>query len=162
MVATILFWLLGIIVSRFVPASLLLVHGVSLVTALTYFLWACGLAAIIVSFGQLRKLKIQVVKLTDLRCSNLMMQCEKIKAAYPDYAGSLSSPTYLPTGNKDEGARAAIYGFNLRLSDFSADLLALVKNTAKIDVTKPNPSGTASDIGEALREIHNRLQLWLF
>jgi hypothetical protein len=94
-------------------------------------LWLSGLVAIAVSFIQLRKLKIQVVRLADSRCSDLMMVCEKIKAAHPNYAGSFLAPTYLPNGTHDEAARAAIWGFNGRLADFSEDLLKLVKSTGR-------------------------------
>ena len=145
--------------NKFIPADRLLA-SLSLRGLVTYALWLCTLTAIATSYFELRKLKRAFAQRVDERCSELLSICNNIKKTYPNYAGPLDAPTYLPTGNNHEAARAAIYRFNGLLA-YLIDDLALIKTATRLDI-KVNPGGTATDISEALRDVHHSLRTWLF
>jgi hypothetical protein len=158
MVATILCAVLAPIAKRYLPGTIL---NLALGAVVAIVLWGCVIAAIVVTFIQLQRLKKKIVRLLDSRCTDLMASCQAIKDTYPSYQGSLAAATYLPNANPDEVARAAIYRFNARLKDF-ADDLELAGAIPKIKLRKPNPTGTLSDVGQALNQVHNQFQSWLF
>jgi len=147
------------LVHQFVPANRLLA-SLSLRELLTYALWLCTLAAVVVSYLELRKLKRMLVQRVDGRCSELLGICNNIKNTYPNYGGPLDARTYLPTGSDHEAARASIYRFNGLLA-YLIDDLVLVKTATKMSL-KVNMGGTATDISEALRDVHHGLRAWLF
>ena len=147
------------LVHQFVPANRLLA-SLSLRELLTCALWLCTLAAVVVSYLELRKIKRMLVQRVDERCSGLLGICNNMKSTYPNHGGSLDSRTYLPTGSDHEAARALIYRFNGQLACLIDDLV-LVKAATKMNL-KVNPGGTATDISEALRDVHHALNAWLF
>lgn len=158
MIAGLLCLILAPILQRYLPGT---VFDLSLGAILSTLMWGCGLAAIVVSFLQLRRLRIQIVRLLDSRCAELMASDQNIRNAHPSYQGSLASSNYLPTGTPDEMARAALHRFNGRLKDFLDDL-ELAKSIRRLEIRPPNPTGTLSDVGQALGDVHQKFQLWLF
>jgi hypothetical protein len=147
------------VVHQFVPPNRVLA-SLSLRELLTYALWLCTLAAVVVSYLELRKLKRNLVLRVDERCSELLGICNNLRTTHPNYGGPLDASTYLPTGSDHEGARASIYRFNGLLA-FLIDDLVLIKTATKMSL-KVNPGGTATDISEALRDVHHGLRAWLF
>jgi hypothetical protein len=158
MVASLVLAILAPIAKKYLPGTVL---NVSLGTVVAVLLWLSVLAAIIVSFMKLQRLRLQTVRLLDARCVDLIASCEAIKSTYPNYQGSLAAPTYLPNGSEHESARAAIHKFNGRLRDFSDDL-QLVVRLRKMRIRTPNPKGSASDLKEALGDVHRQFEMWLF
>jgi hypothetical protein len=158
MVASLMLAILAPIAKKYLPGT---VFDVSLGTVVAILLWLCVLAAIVVSFLKLQRLRLQIVRLLDARCVDLIASCDAIKSTYSNYQGSLAAPTYLPNGSDHELARAAIHKFNGRLRDFSDDL-NLVTNLRKLRIRIPNPRGSASDLKEALGDVHRQFEMWMF